>query len=54
VEELNLKAGDEVEVRVVDSDNLVIERTPAREELIGRIRKIASRCLLVSNLTGKV
>jgi antitoxin MazE len=41
VEELKLKAGDEVNVRAVSSSEFVIERKPTREELIERIRKMA-------------
>jgi antitoxin MazE len=39
VEELKLKVGDEINVRVADKDDFVVERKPTREELIARIRK---------------
>jgi antitoxin MazE len=40
VEALNLKAGDEIHVRVAGADDFVVERQPTREELIARIRKM--------------
>ncbi len=41
VEALKLKAGDEINIRLTDDANFVIERKPTREELIARIRKMA-------------
>ncbi len=40
VEELKLKAGDEVNVRVDGPQDFVIEREMTREELIASIRKM--------------
>jgi len=42
VEELKLKPGDEINIRVEGKDNFVVERKPTREELIARIRKMGS------------
>lgn len=42
VEELKLKAGDEVNIRVARPDDLAVERKPTREELIERIRKLGT------------
>ncbi|HEY4089652.1 MAG TPA: AbrB/MazE/SpoVT family DNA-binding domain-containing protein [Bryobacteraceae bacterium] len=39
VEELKLKAGDEINIKVAGKDDFVVERKPTREELIERIRK---------------
>jgi antitoxin MazE len=41
VEALNLKAGDEITIRVASGDDFIVERKPTREELIARIRKLA-------------
>ncbi len=38
VDELKLKPGDEINIRIEDKENLVVERKPTREELIARIR----------------
>jgi antitoxin MazE len=38
VEALNLKAGDEISIRVAGAYDFVVEREPTREELIARIR----------------
>ncbi|HEX4135325.1 MAG TPA: AbrB/MazE/SpoVT family DNA-binding domain-containing protein [Bryobacteraceae bacterium] len=40
VEALNLKAGDEINIRVAGADDFVVERERTREELIARIRKM--------------
>ena len=40
VEELKLRAGDAVNIRVASADNFIVEREPTREELIARIRKM--------------
>jgi antitoxin MazE len=40
VEALNLKAGDEINIRVAGDDDFVVERERTREELIARIRKM--------------
>jgi antitoxin MazE len=42
VDDLNLKPGDEINIRVESKDNFVVERKPTREELIERIRKMGS------------
>ena len=39
-EELHLKDGDEINIRVAHSGDLAIEREPTREELIASIRKM--------------
>jgi antitoxin MazE len=41
VETLNLKQGDEINIRVESPGNFVVEREPTREELIGRIRELS-------------
>jgi antitoxin MazE len=38
VEALNLKAGDEIDIRVTGEKEFVVERKATREELIARIR----------------
>jgi antitoxin MazE len=43
VEELKLKPGDEVNIRVENKDNFLVERKPTREELIARIRATGGR-----------
>jgi antitoxin MazE len=40
VEALKLKAGDEINIRVTGSRDLVAEREPTRQELIARIKKL--------------
>jgi len=40
VEALKLKAGDEINIRLNDANNFVVEKKPTREELIARARKI--------------
>jgi len=40
VEELKLKAGDEITIRAAGPAEFVVERKPTREELIERIRKL--------------
>jgi len=40
VEELKLKPGDEISIRVAGADNFIVEREPTREEMIARIRKM--------------
>ena len=39
VEALNLKAGDEINIRLNDANNFVIERKRTREEIIAHIMK---------------
>jgi antitoxin MazE len=39
VEILQLKEGDEVEIRVADARQLEVSRTPSREELLKRLRE---------------
>jgi antitoxin MazE len=41
VEALRLKAGDEINVRIADDRDFLIEREPTRKELTGRIRKLS-------------
>jgi antitoxin MazE len=41
VEVLELKAGDEINIRIAGADDFIVERKPTREELIARIRKMA-------------
>jgi antitoxin MazE len=43
VEALNLKAGDEINIRVAGAGDFVVEREPTREELIASIRKMGTR-----------
>jgi antitoxin MazE len=40
VETLNLKAGDEINIRIAGARDFVAERKPTRKELIARIRKL--------------
>ena len=40
VETLNLKAGDEINIRIAGARDFVAERKPTRQELIARIRKL--------------
>ena len=40
VEELKLKAGDEIGIRLVGTRDFEVEREATREELIARIRKM--------------
>jgi antitoxin MazE len=42
VEALNLKAGDEINIRVAGANDFVVEREPTREELIAGIRKMGT------------
>jgi len=42
VEALNLKAGDEINVRVTGLSDFVVERQPTREELIAKIRTMGT------------
>jgi antitoxin MazE len=39
VEVLDLKEGDEVEVRVTTAGDLELDRKPSREDLLARLRK---------------
>jgi antitoxin MazE len=41
VDALNLKPGDEINIRVESPGNFIVEREPTREELIGRIRELS-------------
>jgi antitoxin MazE len=41
VEALNLKAGDEINIRLNDANNFIVEKKPNREELIARAMKLA-------------
>lgn len=41
VEALNLQAGDEINIRLNDANNVVVEKKPTREELIARAMKLA-------------
>lgn len=38
---LDLKAGDEINVRIASSNDFIVEREPTREELIARIRQMS-------------
>lgn len=40
-EELKLKAGDDIEIRVAGPGQFLVEREPTREELIARIRMLS-------------
>jgi antitoxin MazE len=40
VEALNLKAGDEINIRIAGAGDFIVEREPTREELIARIREL--------------
>ena len=42
VEELRLKAGDEIVVRTAGPAEFAIERKPTRKELVERVRKLAT------------
>jgi antitoxin MazE len=42
VEALNLKAGDEINIRVKGASDFIVEREPTREELIARIRTMGT------------
>jgi antitoxin MazE len=42
VQELKLKAGDEINIRAMNSTEFVVERKPTREELIERIRHMGA------------
>jgi antitoxin MazE len=39
---LNLKAGDEINIRVAGANDFVVEREPTRQELIANIRKMST------------
>jgi antitoxin MazE len=43
VEALNLKVGDDIEIRVADARTLYIARKPGREELLKRLRAFRGR-----------
>jgi antitoxin MazE len=43
VEALELKAGDEIEVRIADAREFAVARTPARSELLERLRAFRGR-----------
>jgi antitoxin MazE len=43
VEALDLKAGDEIELHVVDARELAVARKPGREELLKRLRAFRGR-----------
>lgn len=43
VEALELKEGDEIEIRVADARRFDIERKPGREELLARLRAFRGR-----------
>jgi antitoxin MazE len=43
VEALNLKAGDEINIRVAGANDFLVEREPTRQELIANIRKMSTR-----------
>ena len=43
VEALDLKAGDEIELHVVDARELAVARKPGREELLKRLRAFCGR-----------
>jgi antitoxin MazE len=42
VEALNLKAGDEINIRVAGANDFLVEREPTRQELIANIRKMST------------
>ena len=43
VEALELKAGDEIEIRVADRREFVVARKPGREALLKRLRALRGR-----------
>ena len=43
VEALELKEGDDIEIRVVDARELAVARKPGREELLRRLRAFRGR-----------
>ena len=43
VEALELKAGDDIEVRVLDARDLAVARKPGREELLERLHAFRGR-----------
>ena len=43
VEALELKAGDEIEIRVADRREFAVARKPGREELLNRLRTFRGR-----------
>jgi antitoxin MazE len=43
VDALNLKAGDDIEIQVLSSRSLEVNRKPASRELLTRLRKLRGR-----------
>lgn len=43
VEALELKAGDDVEIRVADAREFAVSRKPGREDLLRRLREFRGR-----------
>ncbi|MCJ8521341.1 antitoxin MazE [Pseudorhizobium tarimense] len=43
VEALNLKEGDEIQIRAVDADEFEVARKPTRQALIERLRQYRGR-----------
>jgi antitoxin MazE len=43
VEALELKEGDEIEIRVLDERDFAVTRKPTREELIERLRRFEGK-----------
>jgi antitoxin MazE len=43
VEALKLKAGDDIEIRIVDRRELEVARKPGRDELLARLRAFRRR-----------
>ena len=43
VEALELKAGDDIEIRIADAREFAIARKPSREELLRRLRAFRGR-----------
>lgn len=43
VEALELKEGDDIEIRVVDARELAVERKPGRAQLLERLRALRGR-----------
>jgi len=52
VEALNLKDGDDIEIRVADARTLDVARKPGREELLKRLRAFRGRVPPTSSSTG--
>jgi len=42
VEALDLKAGDEINIRIAGAKDFVVEREPTREELIARLKEMGT------------